>query len=521
LDRERYDHLLTLARDAHFNLLRVWGGGLFETDDFYELCDEYGILVWQEFLSNLDFSGIDKKNFYEAIHDVVLRIRNHPSLTFYCGGNEFDPDDVKSKEIIDSIESLLKELDPDREFHRASPYKGDDHYWAVWHGLKPYTDYRKVRPFRSEAGINTFPVLENYKKFTPVDKLWPLDKFYIEYRGSMQQSLDHINRLSRYTNEFGIPQSIEEFIRNSQYYQCIGNEFNIEFCRSHKFRNSGILIWQYNDIWPCISWSLVDWYGTPKPGYYFVKRAFRPLHISADYEKYLWNAGEVFKADIFILNDLYDTLPSHQYEVSILDINGNVLDTQTGIISIPANSSQKVDSIAWNIPDNFVGKTIFLSVRLRDKESNLISESLYSIAIRKNLDLVSNALTPSPEDPNAFAEYIEIFSEMNQMPKIKPEVKLSYKKVKIGKDSTGYLRIMVENKSSNLLFYTRIYIDDETDKFSVFYDDNYINLLPGEKKETEAKIKLKNNLNAPINSSVKISGWNCVEVSVPFKFVKK
>jgi len=100
-------------------------------------------------------------------------------------GNEFDPDDKGSKAVIDSLSELLKKFDPQRDFHRASPYMGDDHYWGVWHGLEPYTKYRILRPFRSEAGLNAPPVLENYLKFTPQNLLWPPDTTFIEYHGNL------------------------------------------------------------------------------------------------------------------------------------------------------------------------------------------------------------------------------------------------------------------------------------------------------------------------------------------------
>jgi len=189
LDRDRYDGLLRLFKDANFNLLRVWGGGLYETDDFYDLCDEYGILAWQEFLSNRNFSKIDRESFLNGAESAILRIRNHPSLTFWCGGNEFDPDDQGSREVIDELADLLKKLDPQREFHRASPYMGDDHYWGVWHRMEPYTKYRIVRPFRSEAGLNAPPVSENYRIFTPQNLLWPPDTTYNRISRRIERSI--------------------------------------------------------------------------------------------------------------------------------------------------------------------------------------------------------------------------------------------------------------------------------------------------------------------------------------------
>ncbi len=253
------------------------------------------------------------------------RLRNHPSLTFWCGGNEFDPDDSGSKAVIDSLAALLVRLDPNREFHRASPYKGDDHYWGVWHGQEPYTAYRVVRPFRSEAGVNTFPVMEDYVRFTPQSLLWPLDTTYVEYHGEYNTRFELVKKLDRYADEFGAPSSIGDEIRKSELYQALATSFNMEFCRSHKFQNSGVLIWQYNDIWPCISWSIVDWYGTPKPSYYYLKRAAEPVHVSADYERYRWKAGETFGADIHLLNDTEDPVADCTYEAKLLSVEGKTL----------------------------------------------------------------------------------------------------------------------------------------------------------------------------------------------------
>ena len=322
LDRDRYGRLLRLARDAHFNLLRVWGGGLYETDDFYELCDEYGLLAWQEFLSNRSFSKIDRESFLEGAAAAVLRLRNRPSLTFWCGGNEFDPDDEGSKAVIDALDALLKRLDPQREFHRASPYLGDDHYWGVWHGKQPYTRYRVVRPFRSEAGVNAFPALESYLRFTPEALRWPADETFVEYHGEYNTRFHHLTKLRRYADEFGAPRSLADLVAKSELYQALANAFDLEFCRANKFSNSGLLVWQYNDIWPAVSWSIVDWYGTPKASYYFQKRAARPVHVSADYERYLWKAGETFAADVHLLDDGDTPVRGATWRARILDVQG-------------------------------------------------------------------------------------------------------------------------------------------------------------------------------------------------------
>ncbi|MEJ2617820.1 MAG: glycoside hydrolase family 2 TIM barrel-domain containing protein, partial [Ignavibacteriaceae bacterium] len=493
LDHDRYDHLLKLVKEANFNLLRVWGGGLYETNDFYNLCDQYGILTWQEFLSNRNFSKIDRDNFLEGAKSAVYRIRNHPSLTFWCGGNEFDPDDEGSRSVIDSLSELLKEYDPQREFHRASPYMGDDHYWGVWHDKEPYTNYRIVRPFRSEAGINAPPVYEDYIKFTPDSMLWPLDTIYVEYHGESNTRFAHLGKLLRYADEFGTSDNLKEFILKSQLYQAIGNEFDMEFCRSNKFRNSGFLVWQFDDIWPCYSWSQVDWYGTPKPSYYFLKRASRPVHISADYEKYLWNTGEIFKANIYLLNDKQEPVENCKYIARILDIEGNTLIEKSGKAEAKINESIKIGKIEYKIPDNMKGRTVFVSVVLKNNNNREISYALYPIAVNK---------TTNPED------YFDIFEELNRMPQVPLKVSFKDPHIKFNLKGNGLTTLHISNPSDNLAFFVGIKMIDESETFKSDYSDNYFALLPGESRDIIITITNKEQKTLPRQVSFEVAGWN-------------
>jgi len=502
LDHDKYDWLLRLFKEANFNLLRVWGGGLYETDDFYELCDEYGILAWQEFLSNRNFSKIDRKNFLDGVKSAVLRLRNHPSLTFWCGGNEFDPDDSGSKSVIDSLSILLKQFDPQRDFHRASPYMGDDHYWGVWHRMEPYTKYHIVRPFRSEAGINSLPVLENYTKFTPKNLLWPPDTTYIEYHGESNTRFDHLKKLLRYANEFGESSNIDELILRSQLYQALGNEYDMEFCRSNKFRNSGFLVWQYNDIWPCVSWSIVDWYGTPKPSYYFMKRASRPFHISADYERYLWKTGEVFKTDIYLLNDTENPLKGNTYVAKLINCEGKVLAEKSGIAEISANSSIKISSIEYKIPETMIGTTFFVSVELKNESTIKISDAIYPIAVSKTENL---------------EEYKNIFSDLNSMPKLELNIQHLYSTETVDKERIDSCIIRISNPTNITAFFIRLRMVEESDMLRTIYSDNYISLLPGENKAIHIKLECKSLKSLPKMIHFEVSGLNCVAQKIEIR----
>ena len=505
LDRDRYDRLLKLFKEADFNLLRVWGGGLYETDDFYELCDKYGILAWQEFLSNRNFSKIDRENFLEGAESAILRLRNHPSLTFWCGGNEFDPDDKGSKAVIDDLDALLRRCDPVREFHRASPYMGDDHYWGVWHRMEPYTKYRVVRPFRSEAGINAPPVLENYIKFTPKNLLWPPDTTYVEYHGESNVHFTHLRKLMRYANEFGESSNMDELIKRSQLYQALGDEFDMEFCRSNKFKNSGFLTWQYNDIWPCISWSIVDWYGTPKPSYYFMKRASRPIHISADFERYIWNTGETFKTDIFLLNDTQSPVKGLIFIAKIIDGDGKILADKSGFAEIDANNSKKISGIELKIPETMKGKTFFVSAELKDTSGNKISDAFYPIAVSKTGNL---------------EEFNNIFSEINQMPNAALKIEQANSELTL-KNGNGNSKLLISNTTEKLAFFARVRMIEESESLRTSYSDNYISLLPGETKSITISLENTALKTVPAKVHFEVSGWNCPAQSIELKVIGK
>ncbi|HTY58900.1 MAG TPA: glycoside hydrolase family 2 protein [Bacteroidota bacterium] len=493
LDRARYDRLLLLAKDAHFNLLRVWGGGLYETDDFYELCDRYGILAWQEFLSNRSFSKIDRQNFLEGAESAVYRLRNHPSLTFWCGGNEFDPDDTGSKTVIDSLAALLARLDPAREFHRASPYKGDDHYWGVWHGQEPYTKYRVVRPFRSEAGVNTFPVAEDYARFTPPNLLWPLDTTYVEYHGEYNTRFELVKKLNRYADEFGAPVSIADEITKSELYQALATSFNMEFCRSHKFQNSGVLIWQYNDIWPCISWSIVDWYGTPKPSYYYLKRAAEPLHIAADYDRYLWKTGETFAAEIHLLNDTEDPVSDCAYEAKLLSVRGKTLAEKSGTATTASNTSATVGRIEMKIPEEMGGKAFFVSARLKGYQGTTVSGAIYPIAVAQS---------------GSGGTYSGIFDEMGSMPPVPLRVTPAPPEATPGGPAPGSFDLTLANPTENLAFFVRVRLLEESESLRAEYSDNYFSLLPGETTTVHVTIRSTLSGGLPGRLRFEISGWN-------------
>jgi hypothetical protein len=383
---------------------------------------------------------------------------------------------------------------------------GDDHYWGVWHRMEPYTKYHVVRPFRSEAGLNALPVSENYKKFTPQNLLYPPDTTYIEYHGESNIRFDHLKKLARYANEFGESSNIDELILRSQLYQALGNEYDMEFCRSNKFKNSGFLVWQYNDIWPCVSWSIVDWYGTPKPSYYFMKRASRPIHISADYERYLWKTGEVFKTDIYLLNDTQNPVKGNTFIAKLLNCEGKILAEKSGNAETDANSSTKISGIEYKIPESLKGTTFFVSVELKNESAEKISDAIYPIAVSKSENL---------------EDYNNIFSDINKMPKLTMNIKHMYSTETVDKARIDSCIIRISNPNDIPAFFVRIRMIEESDMLRTIYSDNYISLLPGENKTIPIKIECKSFMSLPKLIHFEVSGLNCVAQKIEIKAANK
>ncbi len=303
-----YERLLAAAKEANINMLRVWGGGIYETETFYNLCDKLGIMVWQDFAftaayypDRLWFTRMIKT---EAAQNIT-RLRNHPSLVLWCGNNEIDWSHSKGtlgksrkfygRDIYHKILfQLANELDPDRDYIPSTPFgpaknpndpsSGTVHQWNVWSGLEPSDNYlKKIPRFTAEFGFQSLPCKKTLEDFLPDKKLHPasrqLEKHNYQPNGTA--------RLHYYINElFRPPGDISEFIYLSQLTQARAVRKNVEHLRSNSNVNSGVLFWQFNDCRPAISWSCIDYQGRPKALYYYAKRCFAPVltTVSAQYD---------------------------------------------------------------------------------------------------------------------------------------------------------------------------------------------------------------------------------------------
>lgn len=372
IHEDQYTRLLTKAREANMNMLRIWGGGIYEHDIFYNLCDQLGILLWHDFM----FACAPYPETPEYAVEVnseaeyqVRRLRNHPSLALWCGNNENqwihdqrnwdDPHSVVPGALYyyKILPEAVSRWDGVTPYWPGSPYGGDDynsqqdgdvHDWNVWHGMSPrhfgdpptwaytpesvaFTRYAEdMGRFISEFGMHASPVAETLRRVIPPDQLY-----------HHSPSLDHHNKdnpKNKGDNLMltvtGAPTNLDEMIDFSMIAQAEGLKFGIEHFRRRKPHCSGTLFWQLNDCWPVLSWSVIDYYGFGKAGYYYARRAYVPV---------LASFKELSKGDIqlWITND---TLTEVRDKVIVRrrSFDGEISWEQHVDVNLPANTSQCV-----------------------------------------------------------------------------------------------------------------------------------------------------------------------------------
>ncbi len=307
-------YMESLIRDAaltHQNMLRVWGGGFYEEERFYDLCDRYGILIWQDFVYACSVYPLDEAEFLENVRiesvENIRRLRHRASLALWCGNNEMewgwvdwnwkDPSlnalrDAYDKFFHHTLFEWCQEEDPDHAYWPSSPSsdtpfvdpngqrQGDAHYWDVWHGRKPFTAYRSQYPrFMSEFGFQALPPLATIKTYAE-EADWNMTSYIME----RHQKNDSGNQLmvAQMLDTFRLPKDFESLVYLSLVLQAEGIRYGVEHWRRNTDRVSGIIYWQLNDCWPVASWSSLDYFGRWKALHYAARKFYAPLLLSIE-----------------------------------------------------------------------------------------------------------------------------------------------------------------------------------------------------------------------------------------------
>lgn len=386
-DRSTYQKIVKNAVDSNMNMLRVWGGGVYADDTFYDECDKNGILVWQDFMFACAMYPGDSNflnNVKNEVIDNVSRLQNHPSIALWCGNNEIDEgwhnwgwqkqynysakDSAQiwnnyQKLFHDVIPQTLSTLLPENEnrYWPSSPsigwgrkeslLQGDAHYWGVWWGKEPFEIYeKKVGRFMSEYGFQGMPDLKTIKAFASDDEL-NLQSESVRNHQKHPTGYETINEYM--VRDYKIPSRFEDYIYVSQLLQADGMKIAIEAHRRAKPYCMGTLFWQLNDCWPVTSWSSVDYFERWKALQYQVKRSYENVLVSVQEEK------ESFR--IVVINDNPDSIKG-ELKMTLIDFNGKQIWTKTQFCTVPENSASAYFEISKNEIDVSLWKKSLLSI---------------------------------------------------------------------------------------------------------------------------------------------------------------
>ncbi|MAU12766.1 MAG: glycoside hydrolase family 2 [Anaerolineaceae bacterium] len=322
-DRAFMQPFVKAAADANMNMLRLWGGGVYEDDSFYDLCDEYGIAIWHDFIFACgvypSFNDDWMANVRLEAIDNVRRVRHHAALAMWCGNNEIeqgmlDPRWVRSvgwddyhKLFRDLLGDIINEYDPQRDYWQGSPHSpgnerdpfdetvGDTHLWAVWHGKDPFEWYRKRQDrFCSEFGFQSFPEPATVNEFTaPEDR--NVTSYVMEHH--QRSGIGNGTIMHYMLDWYRLPNSFDKLVWLSQILQGMAMKYAVEHWRRNMPRTMGTLYWQLNDMWPAPSWASIDWRGRWKALHYMARRFYQPLLVSGVEDS---DAGTV---DVHVTND--------------------------------------------------------------------------------------------------------------------------------------------------------------------------------------------------------------------------
>ncbi|HUH96596.1 MAG TPA: glycoside hydrolase family 2 protein [Anaerolineales bacterium] len=308
---ESLGSLIRSAAETHQNMLRVWGGGFYEDERFYDLCDRCGILVWQEFIFSCSIYPLDDPQFTENVRlealENVRRLRHRASLAVWCGNNEMEWGWVdwnwKAPELQDlkaayarffhqTLPAWVQAEDPDHSYWPSSPSsdtpfvepngqrQGDAHYWDVWHGRKPFTAYRDQYPrFMSEFGFQALPPLATIRTYADPSE-WNMTSYIMEQH--QKNASGNSLMVGQMLDTFRLPKDFDSLVYLSMVLQAEGIRYGVEHWRRHPDRVAGILYWQLNDCWPVASWSSLDYFGRWKALHYAARRFYAPLMLSIE-----------------------------------------------------------------------------------------------------------------------------------------------------------------------------------------------------------------------------------------------
>lgn len=409
---ENYKRTILDAAGVNMNMLRVWGGGIYENDVFYDLCDEHGIMIWQDFMfacSMYPAEGALLDNIHQEAVDNVKRLRNHACIALWCGNNECQDAwlgwgwkceiERQNKEYADKIwaqyrqqyhvtlPGVVREYAPGTFYWPSSPFAfegemsgttdGDRHYWSVWHGKAPISDYDSEKSrFFSEYGFQSFPEFDSVKRYAPYPEDWDIRS---EVMMSHQRGGDHANGLieTYLLNEYKKPRDFRAFLYMNHVLQGDAIKTAIESHRRQMPYNMGTLFWQHNDCWPVASWASRDYYGRWKAQHYYTRKVYDDILISPVVE------GDDLK--VYAVSDRLENT-SGRLQLQVCRFGGTVVYHWDKSVGISGNDSRVCFSAPLaKLLEGADRGTVYVRVDYTDK-SGRVYHNNYCLDKQKNMN---------------------------------------------------------------------------------------------------------------------------------------
>ena len=417
---EQLEWLIRSATEAHQNMLRVWGGGFYEEERFYDLCDRHGILVWQEFIFSCSIYPLNDPDFMENVRLEVIenlrRLRHRASLALWCGNNEMEwgwvdwnwnrPELQDLKAAYDlffhqTLPAWCRTEDTDHSYWPSSPssdtpfvdpngqHQGDSHYWDVWHGRKPFTAYRDQFPrFMSEFGFQALPPLETIRTFAD-EADWNMTSYIMEQH--QKNASGNSLMVGQMLDTFRLPKDFASLVYLSMALQAEGIRYGVEHWRRHPDRVAGILYWQLNDCWPVASWSSLDYHGRWKALHYAARRFYAPLLLSIEEKRH--------EQAVYVSNDWLDPWDG-TVKWSLETLVGEVLISGTAPVNAAPQASTLVCKLDFSnqIKDDNIRKLVFLA-ELWQADRFVTRQTAYFAPI-KHLTLTDPAIALNLQSQN-------------------------------------------------------------------------------------------------------------------------
>ena len=460
---EKYSELITSCKESNMNMIRVWGGGQYENDEFYKQCDKNGILVWQDFMFACALYPADSlmtQNIKDEVIYQIERIRNHPSLALWCGNNEVkngwedwgwqdfysthqrdNISDDYNKIFLKVIPDAVHVYDEGRPYVSSSPEwgwghpecitEGDSHYWGVWWGEEPFEIWNeKTGRFMSEYGFQSYPQISTIDSFTNKNERFLFSQSLLKHQKNARGNEIITNSMNRY---FGVPKDIDNFVYVSQLLQAYGIGNAIEAHRLKMPYCMGTLYWQLNDCWPVVSWSSIDYYGNWKALQYTVAKLYEPFIVATEMHS--------DSAYIYLVSDLRKDTTGTLY-INVIDFNGKSLrkDMIKNLTALHDTSSL---ICIYPVRNDFMAQKddLYLDISFVNGQNQAIGTKILYLDYPKNLHL--------------------------------PDVDIKMNIVKENEKCSITMR--TDKLVKGMYIYTEPYVVGK-------YSDNYFDLLPGEQK---------------------------------------